>query len=510
MSDNYITIRGIKCPIVMQKVQVSKPDEPDISYRDERSVDFRGLGVLQNSMPSAVYEHPNIKRFLIQHNNVVEFLNKNYQTLPSGVTIEIYKPHKYSTKICQVEIDEHKMITLDIHYEALKKSNLSFEHQNKLFQLILRGEGNLQLNTTGTFESLEEVVILMYGAPGDRTLPVWHRGYHKRANIIKGFTTEWKRSEFNPNAQRHLPTCNLDWLYNAPNIKNIFISHESNVVLTKPTSAVSYPEQLCVVHCKVDSNFLSQLQMSNMKKIVLDHCGLTVFPQEINQAKQLEVLSLLGNDFNDQSIDLASLTELEVLDLRQCKINTCPQRLHKLQKLKDINLGFNNLNNCLETMEVIPNIITFKAYNSGITVFPKALGKMNSLQTLNLMGSNFEQYGKANNKDETNLDQIGDLTELTHLDLSFCHLNTIPQKIFQLPKLQELEIEHNQLTELPKTVVDMLKRDTEIWASGNHLERPPQDMCEDYDGEDYDDEDYDDDEYHGFFPLDKEKILKIF
>ena len=335
MSDNYITIRGIKCPIVMQKVQVNKPDEPDISYRDERSVDLRGLGVLKNSMPSEVYDIPNIKRFLIQHNNVVEFLNKNYQTLPPGVTIEIYKPDEDSTKICQVEIDDHKMITLDIHYEALKKSNLSFEHQNKLFQLILRGEGNLQLNTTGTFESLEAVAILKYGTAGDRTLHVPYWGYYERANIIKGFTTERKDpSVFNPNEQRHLPTCNLDWLYNAPNIKKIFINHESNVVLTKPTSAVSYPEQLWVFHCKVDSNFLSQLQMSNMKKIVLNNCGLTVFPQEINQAKQLEVLSLVGNDFNDQSIDLASLTELEVLDLRRCKINTCPQGLHKLQKLK--------------------------------------------------------------------------------------------------------------------------------------------------------------------------------
>ena len=473
MDHDYVTIRGIRCPVVK-------------GYPYD-SVDLRKLGVLDEPLPPELNEYPKIRNFLIQHGNVFEFLNKACPNLPARATVEIFEEwdeeeNKYFTKTCQVDIDGDKII-LDICYKVIQKSKkITFEGQQKLFQLILRGKEHLHLNTAGTFSGLKEVVIIDEGMPGDKTLIGYYCSDDSRLSDmlnLTGFTVLARHTSFDLD-QSSLIECNLDFLNNAPNIKNIFVNHKSKAVLTKPLSHVSKVEELFVFNCKV-ANLLSQLQMSNMKKLVLHNCGLHIFPHEINQAKELVELAISKDNFSNESIDLNSLSKLKYLSLVLCNLVKHPDGLHMLQQLAETDLSHNHLNDCLKTMPAIPSLKRFYlARESGITVLPQELSKMTGLEKLDLCYNNFEQYGQGSNKDVTNLDQTGYLTELRKLDLSSCRLRKIPQHIFALSMIDRVDVSDNEIKELPDTVTKMLKRRGRIIVARNHhLEKPPRFLLDD-------------------------------
>ena len=84
---------------------------------DKKSLDVCHNATVQESILPKLHNIPNIQRLIIQHKNVLEFLNKDYPALPAGLTVEIYeecdnslpgcveKGSKYLTKTCQVDID---------------------------------------------------------------------------------------------------------------------------------------------------------------------------------------------------------------------------------------------------------------------------------------------------------------------------------------------------------------------------------------------------------------------
>src|SRR5262245_49381577 len=74
-----------------------------------------------------------------------------------------------------------------------------------------------------------------------------------------------------------------------------------------------------------------------------------------------------------------------------------------------------------------------------LTELPDALWQLTQLTELNL----------SDNQLTTLPESLGQLTELTELDLSNNQLTTLPESLGQLTQLTELDLSNNQLTTLP-------------------------------------------------------------
>ena len=132
--------------------------------------------------------------------------------------------------------------------------------------------------------------------------------------------------------------------------------------------------------------------------INLSKKGLTSFPNEVFDNKELKVLRLYGN-----------------------KIDSIPERIGELVNLEKIYLGKNNL-----------------------TSLPKSIGNLKNLRILS-----------AQFNDITSLpEEIGDLTSLKHLSLNQNRLITLPSGIGKLQQLEVLELRFNFLTSIPDEITD--------------------------------------------------------
>jgi len=71
--------------------------------------------------------------------------------------------------------------------------------------------------------------------------------------------------------------------------------------------------------------------------------------------------------------------------------------------------------------------------------------------------------------------EIGNLTKLTHLNLSHNELTELPKEIWSLVNLTHLNLSYNELTELPKEIGNLVNL-TELWIGGNKLTELPKEI----------------------------------
>src|SRR5271166_6563639 len=91
-----------------------------------------------------------------------------------------------------------------------------------------------------------------------------------------------------------------------------------------------------------------------------------------------------------------------------------------------------------------------------LNTLPEAIGRLSKLQELDLPSNQLSTVPKA----------IGQLSKLQELDLSRNQLSTLPEAIGQLSKLQELDLSRNRLSTLPDAV-ERLERLEKLFLHGN-------------------------------------------
>ncbi|KAK8560679.1 hypothetical protein V6N13_003362 [Hibiscus sabdariffa] len=168
-------------------------------------------------------------------------------------------------------------------------------------------------------------------------------------------------------------------------------------------------------------------------------------PPQISRMVKLKTLTLDGNYFNDTIPDtLDSLSNLSVLSLRGNHLKgQFPSSICRISSLTDIALCHNKLSGKLPDFSTLTRLrvldVRENRFDSKLPVMPQGL--VTALLAKNSFSGGIPP-------------QVGLLTHLQHLDLSFNHLSgTPPSALFDLPNLSYLNFASNQLSgSLPEKI----------------------------------------------------------
>ncbi|TYH19770.1 hypothetical protein ES288_A05G378500v1 [Gossypium darwinii] len=168
-------------------------------------------------------------------------------------------------------------------------------------------------------------------------------------------------------------------------------------------------------------------------------------PPQISRIVKLQTLTLDGNYFNDTIPDtLDSLSNLSVLSLRGNHLKgQFPSSICRISSLTDIALCHNKLSGELPDFSSLTRLrvldVRENQFDSQLPIMPRGL--VTALLGKNLFSGEIPA-------------QVGILTHLQHLDLSFNHLSgTPPFALFDLPNISYLNLASNMLSgSLPEQI----------------------------------------------------------
>ena len=148
---------------------------------------------------------------------------------------------------------------------------------------------------------------------------------------------------------------------------------------------------------------------------------------------------------------IANLTHLEEVELQNNWFEEFPVEIFTIPNLKKL-VSRNNryreikFGNCLSLQKL--------TVDDKIPFLPESIGNLSNLTDLDL----------SNNRQSILPESIGNLSNLTDLDLSNNRLQFLPSSIVNLKKLKNLDLRSNCLTTLPEAIGQLTSlKELEIW-----------------------------------------------
>lgn len=185
------------------------------------------------------------------------------------------------------------------------------------------------------------------------------------------------------------------------------------------------------------------------KRLDLSYQNLRTIPEGIQDLNALKMLDLSGNTGIDINTVLKSLSypeRLEVLVLDSLNMSRLPETITAFKNLKQLSIAYNQDLDLEDTFKQLKDI---------------------PLEFLNLQGNAIIQLPE----------NITELETLQDLNLSYNHLHdaTSFNYLGQLPLLYSLWLDHNDYTQLPKTV-GVLNQITFFYVVNNQLNELPKEI----------------------------------
>ncbi|MCH2045600.1 MAG: leucine-rich repeat domain-containing protein [Saprospiraceae bacterium] len=115
--------------------------------------------------------------------------------------------------------------------------------------------------------------------------------------------------------------------------------------------------------------------------------------------------------------------------------------LQRASSIYEIDISGQDVEAVSEKIAILNSLEYIYMDNNSLKKLPKSMKKLKSLNELSIAG----------NKLQNDIpDVIGELTQLTKLDLSENELQELPSEILQLKNLEVLDLRYNQLSDLPE------------------------------------------------------------
>ena len=203
-------------------------------------------------------------------------------------------------------------------------------------------------------------------------------------------------------------------------------------------------------------------KLLNLKSITLyDNYNLTELPEEICNLINLQELCISNTTLTELPKNIHNLKKLTKLDLQDNELTKLPKGVYRLTNLKELVLGNdgygnNRITELSKEIGNLKNLTRLDLGSNSFTKLPKVIGNLKKLTELCLYENQLTELPK----------EIGNLNNLVRLTLMFNSFTKLPKEIGNLKNLTRLNLYSNQLTELPKKICNLTNL-SELSLEGN-------------------------------------------
>ncbi|KIP03447.1 hypothetical protein PHLGIDRAFT_130133 [Phlebiopsis gigantea 11061_1 CR5-6] len=276
-----------------------------------------------------------------------------------------------------------------------------------------------------------------------------------------------------------------------PCLQTLDVSHNDITQLTPLPGDAGQPfamVHLDISHAKLSSlDELALSQLTSLHTLRVDHNALRALPDSVGDLFQLKHLSCSNNQLYSLPDSISKLQKLEILEAHNNSLEELTAAIWECSSLTVLNLTSNLLGSIsgpsVDTPTPAPSVSlaaspplaffgsmylerkTSTASSLGRTALPPLAYALERL------------YLGENRLNEDHLHPLTVLHELRVLNLSFNHLQVVPNAFLKnLIHLQELYLSGNDLTALPTEDLPLLSSLRVLYLNGNNLQSLPQEL----------------------------------
>ncbi|XP_031711122.1 PH domain leucine-rich repeat protein phosphatase 1 [Anarrhichthys ocellatus] len=221
--------------------------------------------------------------------------------------------------------------------------------------------------------------------------------------------------------------------------------------------------------------------MTNLQTFVLDGNSLDELPIELGSLQRLSYLGLSFNQFNHVPQVLEQLASVEKLCMAGNSLDTLTLQNFRLLRVKHIDLRLNKISSMVpDEPDLLRHVTQLDVRDNRLTdldasVFPRLEVlhcERNRIASLKAKGCLLKGIYASNNE-LRQLDVSPVPSNLSYMDISRNHMESLPDWLCEAKKLEVLDMSHNLITELPARLFcsNSLRK---LSAGHNRLQKLPE------------------------------------
>lgn len=243
------------------------------------------------------------------------------------------------------------------------------------------------------------------------------------------------------------------------------LSVRNNALIALPSEATKLKalQELDLYSNKIAKLPSSLGKLTSLTRLILQQNKLSSLPSSIGELTALQLLYISNNKLTSLPDSIGNLKELTILSVSENSLKALPASIGGLTSLTSLNVSKNKLTELPPSLGKLAGLVQLIACNNRITTVPEELGALNSVQTVDLAFNKlqsvpqrlFEKWVsvetvRLNNNQLIELPaSLGNLANLTSLDVKDNRIKDLPPEIGYLKNLRELMIDGNKLNALP-------------------------------------------------------------
>lgn len=221
----------------------------------------------------------------------------------------------------------------------------------------------------------------------------------------------------------------------------------NNQLSTIPKTILDLPN---LDYLDLDNNQIQKIsrEIARLKKMMWLRIGsnlLKKLPKEIGNLSMLKRLDLSNNQLTTLPDSFLQLTNLNRLKLGGNKINALPESFENLSSLKELTIEISEEFGGAFLKNTFKNLVELNIVGSKKASFPKAVLQLERLKYLKIKGFDCRETQFS----------FSNLPELRRLSFDNIKLNTLPNDIEKLVKLEQLYFYNATLKEFPTGILQL-------------------------------------------------------
>lgn len=250
-----------------------------------------------------------------------------------------------------------------------------------------------------------------------------------------------------------------------------------------------FPPAICDIHTltevNLSCNYLASVPssvgaMTNLQTFLLDGNSLDDLPNELGSLHRLGYLGLSFNQFSHIPQVLERLASMEKLCMAGNNLETLTLQNFRLLRVKHIDLRLNKISVMVpDEPDLLRHVTQLDVRDNRLkeldaSVFPRLEVlhcERNCIESLKVKGTLLKGIYASNNE-LRQLDVTPVPSNLSYMDISRNHMESVPDWLCEAKKLEVLDVSHNLITELPARLF-CSNSVRKLSAGHNQLQRLP-------------------------------------